>query len=101
MIANELAAIAQTPAASPSTPSEKLTTLMISTMPSIVSGTASGPRSTGPMNGSVKSFTTTPSSTGMATAATCPASLIAGCRSKTSSSAPTSVISAAPARIAG
>ena len=30
MIANELAAIAQTPAASPSTPSEKLTTLMIS-----------------------------------------------------------------------
>ena len=101
MIANDVAAIAHTPAARPSTPSEKLTTLMISTMPSMVSGTASGPKSIGPTKGSVTSSTTTPSSTGTATAATCPTSLIDGCRSKTSSSAPTTVISAAPPRIAG
>ena len=41
MTTNAAAAIAQTPAASPSMPSEKLTTFMISTIPSTVSGTPS------------------------------------------------------------
>src|SRR5919108_16266 len=46
MTANELAAIAQTPAARPSTPSEKFTTLMISTIPASVSHAPMPPRST-------------------------------------------------------
>ncbi len=40
MIANAAAEIAQTPAASPSTPSEKLTTFISSTRPSTVSRVA-------------------------------------------------------------
>ncbi len=99
MTANELAAIAQTPAARPSTPSEKLTTLMISTIPTIVSGAPRSPRSTRCTNGSVKSDTLTPFATGTVTAATWPASFSAGCRSMMSSMAPTRVMIVAPTRI--
>ena len=40
MIENAIALIAQTPAASPSMPSEKLTTFITTTRPSTVSGAA-------------------------------------------------------------
>ena len=56
----------QTPAARPSAPSVRLTTLITATIPSIVSGCARSPRSTGSMNGSVKLSTTTPFITGTA-----------------------------------
>jgi hypothetical protein len=65
MIAIAAAMITQTPAASPSTPSEKLTTFIIATRPTTVS---SGPafvtpalgKCSRPMNGSVITFTATP-----------------------------------------
>src|SRR3954452_874411 len=100
MIENDAAEIAQTPAARPSMPSEKLTTLTMSTIPMTVIGTPASPMSTRCTNGSVNVCTRTPSRTGSSTAVTWPSSLIAGGRSYTSSSAPTKVMSAAPARIA-
>jgi hypothetical protein len=65
MTANAAAMIAHTPAARPSTPSEKLTTFIITTRPITVS---TGPASAGPVlgnerwptNGSVIAFTATP-----------------------------------------
>jgi hypothetical protein len=100
MIAIAAAMIMHTPAARPSTPSEKLTTFIISTSPITVS---TGPASAGPvlgkcsrpMNGSVIAFTATPKCTTITAASTWPSSLSAGCRSKRSSSAPTTVITAA------
>ena len=75
--------IAHTPAARPSTPSEKLTTFIIATRPITVS---SGPafvtpalgKCSVPTNGSVIAFTATPKCTTITAASTCPASLSAG-----------------------
>src|SRR4051794_349845 len=100
MIAKAIAEIVHTPAARPSTPSEKFTTFMRKTRPSRVSGSAALPRSTWPMNGSVKSVTTTPESTGISAAITWPTSFAPAGSSKRSSSAPIAVITAAPPRIA-
>jgi hypothetical protein len=94
------AMIVHTPAARPSTPSEKLTTFIIATRPSTVS---SGPalvtpafgNASVPTNGNVIAFTATPKCTTITAATTCPASLTTGGSSKRSSSAPTSVITAA------
>ena len=99
MIENATAEIAHTPAASPSTPSEKFTTFISATSPSAVTGAPRSPISTRCTNGNVNASTVTPDVTSTTAAATCPASLISQCRSKTSSSAPTIVISAAPARM--
>ena len=66
MIENAIEEIVHTPAAKPSMPSEKFTTFIRNTSPSRVSGSAASPRSMWPMNGSVKSVTTTPASTGIA-----------------------------------
>ena len=100
MIAIVAAMITHTPAARPSTPSEKLTTFIIATRPMTV---RTGPalvtpalgKASSPMNGSVIAFTATPKCTTMTAASTWPSSLIAGGRSKRSSMAPTSVITAA------
>jgi hypothetical protein len=100
MIAIAAAMIVHTPAASPSTPSEKLTTFIITTRPITVS---TGPASAAPVlgnespptNGSVIAFTATPKCTTITAAITWPSSFSAGCRSKRSSRAPTSVITAA------
>ena len=78
MTAKPMAEIAQTPAASPSTPSEKLTTFITATSPSSVSGPPSSPRSTRPRNGNVKSSTRTPESTQISAAADLPEQLHAG-----------------------
>lgn len=94
------AMIAHTPAARPSTPSEKFTTFIIATNPMTV---RIGPASAGPVlgnasfptNGRVMAFTPTPKCTTITAASTCPSSFRAGCRSKRSSMAPTSVITAA------
>ncbi len=94
------AMIVHTPAASPSTPSEKFTTFIIATRPTTVS---SGPafvtpalgKASVPTNGSVIAFTATPKCTTITAATICPASLTIGGSSKRSSSAPTSVITAA------
>ncbi len=99
--ANAAAMIAQTPAVRPSTPSEKLTTFIIATSPTTVStGPAFVTPALGnarwPTNGSVIDFTATPKCTTITAASTCPASFTNGGSSKRSSSAPTSVITAAP-----
>ena len=73
--ANVAAAIVQTPAASPSTPSVKFRTFITATIPISVSGAASEPRSTAPTNGSVKFSTVTFACTGTSAAANWPASL--------------------------
>ena len=59
MTENAIAEIAHTPAARPSTPSEKLTTFMTATRPSTVSGPPRSPNSTAPRNGNVMLRTTT------------------------------------------
>ena len=88
------------PAASPSTPSEKLTMFIRATRPRTVSGAAGRARTRrGGRTGSVTSATETPESTSTSAAATWPSSLAAGESSRQSSSAPTAVISAAPARM--
>ena len=97
--ANAAAEIAQTPAASPSMPSEKLTTFITPTSPSSVSTSPAVPNSTRPRNGSVTTSTLTPESTRMSAAATWPASFAPAPSSRQSSSAPTTVISAAPPRM--
>ena len=94
------AMITHTPAARPSTPSEKLTTFIMPTSPITVS---TGPalvtpalgNASSPTNGSVIDFTATPKCTTMTAASTWPISLIAGDRSKRSSMAPTSVMTPA------
>ena len=93
--------IAQTPAARPSTPSEKLTTFIIATSPITVRiGPAFVDRCRGSAGrrrtGSVIALTSTPKCTTTNAATSWPASFAAGWKSKRSSSAPTSVISAAP-----
>jgi len=99
--ASATAIITHTPAARPSTPSEKLTTFIIATRPITVQHrprvrhTGVGGSGSLPTNGSVIALTATPKCNGNYAAATCPASLTIGGRSKRSSSAPTSVISAA------
>ena len=99
MTANASAAIAHTPAASPSAPSEKLTMFISSTSANIVSGPPNSPSSTRCRNGNVNASTTTPDMTSTPAARNWPASLTIGGSSKRSSSAPTIVISAAAARI--
>ena len=81
MIANAAAAIAHTPAASPSMPSLKLTMFISSTSASTVSGSPKPPSSTRCRNGNVNASTLTPLVTSTTAAAICPTSLIAGCRS--------------------
>ncbi|MEZ5074489.1 MAG: hypothetical protein R2691_06610 [Solirubrobacterales bacterium] len=113
MIASVAALIRQTPEASPSTPSIRLTTFAIATIPSTVpssprstwpsSGSSNSsvpPGSTPPTNGSVKTSTVTPAETGMTAATTWPTSFRSGGRSKMSSIIPTIEITIAPARIA-
>ena len=78
MIAKATAEIAQTPAARPSTPSEKLTTFITATMPSTVSGPPKSPNSSAPRNGKVMFSTTTPALTSTSAASTWPASLAHG-----------------------
>ena len=86
MTAIVAAMIAHTPAASPSTPSEKLTTFIITTSPTTVS---SGPPSVTPAlgsamcpkNGSTIDFTPTPKCTTTTAARIWPASFSSGCRS--------------------
>src|SRR6185437_17155630 len=77
------AMIVQTPAARPSTPSEKLTTFIISTSPITVSTgralvTPALGNASEPTNGSVIDFTATPQWTTITAAAICPASLTIG-----------------------
>ncbi len=100
MTANATAAIAHTPAARPSAPSLKLTMFISRTSANTVSGPPTSPSSTRCRNGNVNASTTTPDATSTTAAAICPANFTNGGRSKRSSSAPTSVISAAAARIA-
>ena len=64
-----------------------------------MSGPPASPKLTAPTKGSVMLVTSTPAATGMAAATIWPASLTAGGRSKRSSSAPTSAMTTAPARI--
>ena len=67
--------IAQTPEASPSMPSRKLTMFITATIQTIVSGTPiHGGTSTAPRNGSVKWSIQTPNAVGIAAASTWPAS---------------------------
>jgi len=100
MTAIVAAMIAHTPAARPSTPSEKLTTFIITTSPITVRigpalvKPASG-KARWPANGSSIAFTATPKCTTITAASTWPASFTPGCSSKRSSSAPTAVITAA------
>ncbi len=75
MTANTAAAIAQTPAARPSIPSEKFTTFMTATSPTTVSGSPAEPKSTAPMNGNVMFVTSTPACTGMIAATDLPGEL--------------------------
>ncbi len=100
MIANAMPSIVHTPAASPSTPSEKLTTFIRPTSQIALRTPPACGNCSAPTNGSVMSVTTAPPSTAMIAAAICPASLTIGFRSRASSTAPTRAISAAPARIA-
>jgi hypothetical protein len=94
------ALIAHTPAASPSTPSEKFTTFISPTMPMTVSVPPStAPKSSAPRNGIVTCSTRTPATTGISAAAICPTSFTAGESSDVSSIAPIAAISAAPSRI--
>ena len=73
------AEIPHTPAASPSSPSRKLTMFITATIQSIVSGTpTSAGRSTAPTNGNVKWSIQTPKNGGIAAASTWPAELPAG-----------------------
>ena len=76
MIENATAEIAHTPAARPSTPSEKFTTFISTTSPSTVTGPPRSPSSTRCTNGSVNVSTFTPEVTSTTAAAICPASLI-------------------------
>ena len=99
MIAKVIALIAQTPAASPSAPSDRLTTFITATRPATVSGPPASPKLTAPTKGSVMLVTSTPAATGIVAATIWPASLTAGGRSKRSSRAPTSAMTTAPARI--
>ena len=99
MIANVAAAIVQTPAASPSTPSVKFTTFITATIPISVSGLPQSPRSSGLTNGSVTFSTQTPGGDrDRARPRTGRASFSHGGRppSRASSIAPTSVIAIAP-----
>jgi hypothetical protein len=100
MIASVPAMITHTPAASPSTPSDRLTMFIITTRPTTVSaGPAFVAPALGkcrvPTNGNVITFTDTPKCTTITAAAICPTSFTIGGRSKRSSSAPTTVMSAA------
>ena len=97
MTAKAMPSIVHTPAARPSMPSEKLTTFIIPTSQITVSTPPAFGNCRPPMKGSVMSVTTAPASTAITAAAICPRSLTAGCRSRTSSIAPTNVIRPAPA----
>ena len=99
-IANVMPEIAQTPDASPSMPSRKLTMFITATIQTIVSGTPiHGGRSTAPTNGNVKWSIQTPNAVGIAAASTCPANLGRGASPRKSSIAPTTHATAAPRRI--
>ncbi len=97
MIANAIPSIVQTPAASPSTPSEKLTTFISPTSQTTVSKPPAFGNCSAPTNGIVTSVTTAPASTAISAAAIWPGSLTAGRSGRMSSIAPTSVIRHAPA----
>ena len=100
MTPSAAAAIAQTPAARPSMPSDRLTTFITTTSPNAVSGPPRSPKSSRPTNGSVPESTRDPAAHGdPSPRAIWPASFSAGCRSKRSSIAPTAVMTAAAARI--
>ena len=92
--------IPHTPAASPSSPSRKLTMFITATIQTIVSGTPiPAGRSTAPKNGSVKWSIQTPKAVGIAAAITCPASFGIGSSPRKSSTAPTTHATAAPSRM--
>ncbi len=92
--ASAAAMIAQTPAAKPSTPSEKLTTFISATRPTTVIAPPALGKCRTPTKGRAISSTSMPKCTTISAAATCPASFTAGGSSKRSSSAPTRVITA-------
>src|ERR1019366_6575949 len=87
----------QTPAASPSTPSEKLTTFINPTSQITVKTPPVLGNVSAPTNGSVTSVTTAPPSTAITAAAIWPRSLYCGRRSRASSIAPIRAIRHAPA----
>ena len=69
MIANAIPSIVHSPAASPSTPSEKLTTFISPTSQITLSTPPAFGNWSEPMNGSVTSVTITPASTAITAAA--------------------------------
>src|SRR5437660_6276333 len=95
--ANATPSIAHSPAASPSTPSEKLTTFISPTSQITVSTPPAFGNWSDPTNGSVTSVTTTPPSTATIAAPICPISLTSGGSARLSSIAPTNAIRHAPA----
>ena len=94
---NVTPAMPQTPAASPSSPSRKLTMFITATIQMTVKGppTQAG-RSTTPRNGKVKWSTHTPKTTGIEAASTCPPSFSHQASPRKSSIAPTAVATAQP-----
>jgi len=98
--ANVAPEIAQTPAASPSRPSRKLTMFITATIPNTVKGapTHSGSTCT-PTSGNVNECTHTPNPVGITAAVTCPTSFCHHESPRKSSIAPTVVATAAPSRI--
>ena len=100
MIANATPSIVHSPAASPSTPSEKFTTFIRPTSQITVRTPPVFGSASVPTNGNVTSVTTAPASTAITAAAICPSSFHCGLRGWESSIAPTSVIRHAPPRIA-
>ena len=92
MTENATPSIVHSPAASPSTPSEKLTTFISPTSQITVSTPPVLGNWSAPTNGSVTSVTTAPPSTAITAAAICPTSLTQRRQRALSSIAPTSVI---------
>ncbi len=99
--ANVAAAIVHTPAARPSAPSVKFTTFITATIPTSVRTVPQFPSWSGSTKGSVMLVTFTPAATGIAAAPNWPASFTSGGSppGRQSSSAPTSAMATAPARI--
>src|SRR3954454_25249794 len=93
------AAIVQTPAANPWTPSVKFSIFITATMPTTVIGPIAPATPTWPRNGRVNASTFTPARTGMSAAPTWPSSFPNRGRSQMSSATPTSVITNAPTAI--
>ncbi len=97
MTAKATPSIVQTPAARPSTPSEKFTMFISATSQTTVSGPPSWGNCSEPTNGIARFSITAPPRTATIAAPICPSSLSSGLRSIASSIAPISAISPPPA----